>query len=91
MNARMHHIIAVILVLLVACPVWAGNVIYVDDDAPLNGDGVSWDTAYRYLQDALVRSSVFAEASEGSHAEGAETAGKIEIRVAQGVYLPDRV
>jgi len=29
------------------------TVIYVDDDAPLGGDGASWATAYRYLQDAL--------------------------------------
>ena len=26
---------------------------YVDDDAPLGGDGASWNSAYRYLQDAL--------------------------------------
>ena len=26
---------------------------YVDDDAPLSGDGTSWDTAFKYLQDAL--------------------------------------
>ena len=26
---------------------------YVDDDAPLGGNGLSWDTAFKYLQDAL--------------------------------------
>ncbi len=31
----------------------AGTILYVDDDAPLNGDGLSWDTAFRFLQDAL--------------------------------------
>ena len=31
----------------------AGTVLYVDDDAPLNGDGLTWSTAYRFLQDAL--------------------------------------
>ena len=30
-----------------------GKTIYVDDDAPLGGDGTSWETAYTYLQDAL--------------------------------------
>lgn len=45
----------VILVLLVVVQ-WAtalGDVIYVDDDALPSGDGLSWPTAYKYLQDAL--------------------------------------
>ncbi len=29
------------------------DTIFVDDDAPLGGDGLSWATAYRFLQDAL--------------------------------------
>ena len=28
--------------------------MYVDDDASLGGDGTSWETAYKYLQDALI-------------------------------------
>ncbi len=52
-------------------------VLYVDDDAPLGGDGLTWDTAYRYLQDAL-------HTAEGSG--GTVT----EIRVAQGIYQPDQ-
>jgi len=28
-------------------------IYYVDDDAPFGGDGQSWPTAYKYLQDAL--------------------------------------
>ena len=31
----------------------AGITLYVDDDAPPGGDGLSWSTAYCYLQDAL--------------------------------------
>jgi predicted outer membrane repeat protein len=31
----------------------AGDVIYVDDDAYLGGNGQNWATPYRYLQDAL--------------------------------------
>ncbi|MHC4414440.1 MAG: right-handed parallel beta-helix repeat-containing protein [Planctomycetota bacterium] len=31
----------------------AGTILYVDDDADPGGDGLSWDTAYRFLQDAL--------------------------------------
>ncbi len=30
-----------------------GTILHVDDDAPLVGNGLSWDTAYRFLQDAL--------------------------------------
>ncbi len=52
-----------------------GSVVHVDDDAPPGGDGASWDTAYRFLQDGLT-----------SAAKG----GVTEIRVAQGIYKPDR-
>ncbi len=31
----------------------AQTVIYVDDDAPLGGDGTSWNTAHKYFLDAL--------------------------------------
>ncbi|MEE8155055.1 MAG: right-handed parallel beta-helix repeat-containing protein [Phycisphaerales bacterium] len=53
----------------------AGSVVHVDDDAPPGGDGASWDTAYRFLQDGLT-----------SAAKGRVN----EIRVAQGTYKPDR-
>lgn len=29
------------------------NVVFVDDDAPAGGDGTTWATAFRHLQDAL--------------------------------------
>ena len=54
-----------------------GGVLFVDDDAPAAGDGLTWDTAYRFLQDAL------AFASDPAN-------GITEIRVAQGTYKPDR-
>lgn len=66
------------LVLLVGAAAWAmpgTDVLYVDDDAPPAGDGTSWETAYRFLSDALV------VAGQG---------GISEIRVAQGTYNPDR-
>jgi predicted outer membrane repeat protein len=74
---RMNGVIVlVVLVMLLAGPVAWGRVIYVDHDANGVGDGSSWETAYRYLQDALAE---------------AEAAGEpVEIRVAQGTYRPDR-
>jgi hypothetical protein len=58
-------------------PATVGSVLYVDDDAPPAGDGQSWATAYRFLQDALAD----ADASGGD---------VTDIRVAQGLYRPDR-
>ncbi|MBU0641596.1 MAG: right-handed parallel beta-helix repeat-containing protein [Planctomycetes bacterium] len=29
------------------------DTVHVDDEAPLGGDGTTWDTAFKYLQDAL--------------------------------------
>jgi len=51
------------------------QVIFVDANSPPGGDGTSWATAYKYLQDALTR------AGSDHNAD--------EIRVAQGVYRPD--
>ena len=47
--------LSVVLVFLVAstCSIAAGRVIYVDDYGPPHGDGLSWLTAFRYLQEAL--------------------------------------
>jgi hypothetical protein len=54
-------------------PLSGAGIIYVDDDAPVGGNGQSWTTAFAFLQDALA----VAQASD-------------EIRVAGGVYYPDR-
>jgi parallel beta-helix repeat protein len=53
------------------------STIYVDDDAPDYGNGMSWTKAFTNLQDALsALDSCFG--------------GVNEIRVAEGVYKPDR-
>jgi hypothetical protein len=55
---------------------FADKTIYVDDDAAGANDGSSWPDAYKFLQDALA---------------DANSADKpVEIRVAQGIYRPDR-
>ncbi len=53
--------------------------LYVDDDAPNGGDGLSWGTAMNSLDDALeiVR----------AHFEAGPTGNRV-VRVAQGVYVP---
>ena len=55
---------------------FGGTVLYVDDNAPVGGNGSSWKTAYRFLQDALT-----AARESGSAVN--------EMRVAQGTYKPD--
>ncbi len=56
----------------------AGNpIIYVDAGASAGGDGRTWGTAYRYLQDAL----------DEANTNGASDH---EIWVAEGIYYPDQ-
>ena len=54
-----------------------GAILFVDDDAPPGGDGTTWDTAYRFLQDALTTAS---DPDEGI----------ILVRVGQGTYVPSQ-
>jgi predicted outer membrane repeat protein len=65
-----------LFVVILLCAAAGAGTIYVDDDAPEFGDGSSWETAYKYLQDAL------------AEAEAAEE--PVDIHVAQGRYNPDR-
>lgn len=67
--------IVIFLIFALTSQATAGGILFVDDDAPAAGDGTSWETAYRFLQDALT------DASGG---------GISEIHVAQGTYKPDR-
>jgi hypothetical protein len=76
----MHHYATKLVVGVVLCLVpslMAQSVVYVDDDAPAGGDGTSWNTAYRYLQDALAK------------ARSAPTTYP-EIHIAAGTHCPDR-
>lgn len=53
------------------------QVLYVDDDAPAGGNGQTWSSAFSYLQDALAAAKT-------------QSANVAEIRIAQGMYMPDR-
>ena len=68
--------IAMVFVVQLALQTALAEVIYVDDDASGTGDGSSWENAYPYLQDALAAAEAAAE--------------PITVRVAQGLYTPDR-
>jgi hypothetical protein len=68
--------VAASLLAAVATPAIAQRILYVDDDAVATEGGRSWATAYRFLQDALADAESFGE--------------PVEIRVAQGIYKPDR-
>src|SRR5262245_51916393 len=50
--------LAVALTLCLVTSTANALVIYVDDDAPANGDGLTWDTAFRFLQDAIAFANV---------------------------------
>jgi predicted outer membrane repeat protein len=64
------------IILMICNSTFADKIIYVDDDATSSNNGSSWQNAYKYLQDAL------------TDANAAEK--PVEIRVAQGIYKPDR-
>ncbi len=69
-------VMAAVLCTWALCPAAQAKVIYVDDDANGLNDGSSWVNAYRFLRDALA---------------DAKLAEKpVEVRVARGVYRPDR-
>lgn len=61
----------------------AQPVLYVDHSAAGTNDGSSWCDAYLFLQDALA-------AAEARNNDADPTNDVNEIRVAQGVYRPDR-
>jgi len=69
-------IAAVVLAAGTLSPVTHGKTICVDADAAGANNGTTWADAYKFLQDALTD----ANSSEKP----------VEIRVAQGVYQPDR-
>jgi len=69
--------IAAVLLVAGAVPgVARAKTIYVDADATGADNGTSWPDAYKFLQDGL--------------ADANASAKPVEIRVAQGVYRPDR-
>ena len=71
--------VAVAVAGLGGAAVQAGTVLHVDDDAPLGGDGLSWDTAYRFLQDALADAAGVTEirVAQGTYKPDQDEAGNV--------------
>ncbi|MHC5059953.1 MAG: hypothetical protein ACYTFK_02560 [Planctomycetota bacterium] len=71
MNIKIGLVMAIFL-LAVMPTVSIAEIIYVDADVPSSGNGTSWVTAFKYLQDALNKPPTNGD----------------EIRMAQGIYTP---
>ncbi len=65
------------LVLSLAASAHAQTHVYVDDDAPPRGDGLSWNSALSDLHDAIDLAKALGQ-------------NRGEIRIAGGTYKPDR-
>jgi parallel beta-helix repeat protein/predicted outer membrane repeat protein len=70
----MTKLIPAVICLFLIIPCQA-KTIYVDANAPGFDNGTSWVNAYHFLQDAL--------------SDANSAAKPVEIRVAQGIYIPD--
>ncbi len=57
----------------------AQTVVYVVDDAALGGDGATWPTAYKYLQDALIGAPAGSEirVAQGTYKLDQDEAGNL--------------
>ncbi|MHC4477594.1 MAG: right-handed parallel beta-helix repeat-containing protein [Planctomycetota bacterium] len=74
-KANPSTLLATSLLFAVASAASAGQIIYVDADANVGGDGFTWATAFKDLQDAL--------------ADANSKVKPVEIWVAAGTYTPD--
>jgi predicted outer membrane repeat protein len=79
-NITTRLAVLVLMTLLCSYTAVTGKVIYVDADAPVGiNDGSSWENAYLCLQDALAETEPNVDIEPNN-----------EIRVANGIYKPDR-
>lgn len=76
-TSQRSFIFASVLLCAAHSVAFAGTTLFVDDDAPVGGDGASWATSFRFLQDALAAAHNATELP-------------VEIRIGGGDYLPDQ-
>ena len=79
-RGSVHHVLfgSWLLLMVMVPTLLAEAVVYIDDDAAVGGDGTSWQTAYRYLQDGFVSAALQSSPEP------------VELRLAQGIYKPDQ-
>lgn len=73
-----------------ACPAHAGSTIYVDAGAPLGGDGSSWATAYRFLQDAIANAGDGTEirVAGGTYTPDQDESGTVTAGDREAAFVP---
>ena len=71
-----------------ASAIAAGGTIYVDADASPGGDGASWGTAYKYLQDALAAAVDGNDiwVAEGTYKPGPSRSHSFQMKNGVGIY-----
>ncbi|MGD8452363.1 MAG: hypothetical protein PVJ57_11140 [Phycisphaerae bacterium] len=79
MRTRTGLVLILCIFVVLAVPPLGAAVIYVDDDAPLGGNGESWATAHRYLQDALADATGVDEVrvAQGMYRPDQDEAGQV--------------
>ena len=89
--------LAALCILLFPAALAAQSTWYVDNDAPLGGDGLSWNTAYQYLQDALIPAAAGDEirVAGGTYTPDMDEAGNVtpgdrtatfQLRIGVAIY-----
>jgi len=84
-NFMMRLEISIFSIVLISAAIASGEVIYVDDDAPIDGGGSSWADAYYCLQEA------FAKASIGDEIRVANGIYKPDLRIEQAGRIGIRI
>jgi parallel beta-helix repeat protein/predicted outer membrane repeat protein len=76
---RFTNLVAAALAIALSPATFADGVLYVDDDAPLGGDGLGWATACTFLQDALASAVPGTEirVAGGTYRPDADEAGNV--------------
>ena len=62
-----HRTLQVTITLAVLATTTQADVVFVDDDAAPGGNGAGWNTAHRFLQDALQVATTEIRVAQGTY------------------------